>query len=266
MEKEYIFRNIGKRKIQEDNYVFFKFNDIQKNYYNCVIVFDGHGGNSNEKNMPYIIIKKKLYLFISSYFKKNKMNTKSIMDCFVDFDSYIKTDSDIDKKFGTCLSGVFISNNYIYLFNIGDVEYFLIDKKGFAIKSVLHNFKNEKEISRFEKNDCKIKNLRYRGLSVSRTIGDYDCRKNFETSLISCPSVSKTENNSDFIIILKTDGVTISNGEILKSYRRGDIQNVMENKTFLDNTCLVILDIKKGDKKIDKILYKKVYTNILEYL
>lgn len=266
MNKEYVYKNIGNRKIQEDNYIFFKFVDVSKKCFDCYMVFDGHGGESNEKNMPYIIINKKLYLFISTFFRRNKVSKKTIIDCFIDFDNFLKKETEIQKKFGTCISGAFISQSYIYLFNIGDTEYFLIDKKGLVLKSVLHNFYNEKEICRYKKNNLKIKNNRYKGLAVSRSVGDYDCKKEFETSLISCPSVSKTENNSDFLILLKTDGVNISNKELIKNYKENNLQTFMESKKFSDNTCLVVLDIKKKELFIQKYFYKKIYTDVLKYI
>lgn len=240
----FTFKNIGKRKIQEDDIFICDIVDIDKNLFNMVFIFDGHGAKDNVVPLPQYIIKNNvLYKELSSYFKIRKLTSKNIGDFFLTFDSFLE--NKIEKYIGTCLSAVIISLEHVYVVTLGDTNVQIFDNNGnLFYKTPIHDFNNKKELSRFieNKQDHLIKNSRYKGLLMSRTLGDFDCKTIGERCLTGIPEIKKFFNNRNFVFLLKTDGINTSSKILLKKYNEGNIKEFMDNKKFIDNASLIIFE------------------------
>jgi serine/threonine protein phosphatase PrpC len=259
----FTFKNIGKRKKQEDNFIFFSFNDIENTIFNCAFIFDGHGASKNKESLPdYIIKEKVLYKEINKYFLDKKVNIRTLSTFFIYFDSILE--QNIDKKIGTCFSGILLTDKYIYILTLGDTQIRIYDMKGnLFFQTDFHNFNNKIELERYKRNkqDHYIKNGRYKGLLMTRTLGDFDCKELGECSLIPVPEIKKILNNKDFIIMLKTDGMNINNKQLITKYMDSTITNFLENKQFIDNACLIIFNTNYKNFQSKSINNKKIIEN-----
>lgn len=259
----FTFRNIGKRKRQEDNFIFFSFKDIENTTFNCVFIFDGHGAIKGKESLPdYIIKERLLYKELSRYFYDKKVNVQSISMFFIYFDSLLERN--IDKKIGTCFSGLLATDKFIYVLTLGDTQIKIYDENGnLYFQTDFHNFNNKIELERFKKNkqDQYIKNGRYKGLLISRTLGDFDCKEIGEQSLIPVPEIKKILNNNNFIFMLKTDGMNINSSELISRYLDSSITNFLEKKQFIDNACLIMFNIKYKNFLSKNINNKKIIEN-----
>lgn len=251
----FTFKNIGTRKIQEDDFFIFDFEDIEKNIYDVIFIFDGHGAKHENESLPDFIIRENILIKeIKKYFKDKKVSVATLTSFFPYFESYL--DKKVKKYVGTCLSAIFLSNTYFFTLTLGDTSIRIFDSSNkLYFQSELHNFKNAKEFERYQKNkqDIYIKDGRYKGLLMSRTLGDYDCKTLGEQSLIPIPEIKRFYNNKPLIFLLKTDGMTIPSKTLIKKYNDRTLDSYLDKKKFANNACLVIFSSITGLKKNDNI-------------
>lgn len=259
----FTFKNIGKRKKQEDNFIFFSFKDVENTIFNCVFIFDGHGATNNKESLPdYIIKEKVLYKEISNYFSDKKVSIRLLSTFFIYFDSILE--KNIDKNIGTCFSSILLTDKYIYILTLGDTQIKIYDNNvNLFFQTDLHNFNNKTELERYKKNkqDQYIKNNRYKGLLMSRSLGDFDCKEIGECSLIPIPEIKKILNNRNFIFMLKTDGMNIDSDQLISKYMSSVITSFLENKQFLDNACLIIFSTNYKNFCTKTFYNKKIIGN-----
>lgn len=262
----FTFKNIGKRKKQEDNFIFFSFSDVENTVFNSVFIFDGHGATKNKEALPdYIIREKRLYNELTSYFFDKKLNIQTLSLFFIYFDSVLERS--IDKKIGTCFSAVMLTDQYIYILTLGDTHIKIYDTNGnLFFQTEFHNFNNPKELDRYNKNGASqyIKHNRYKGLTMSRTLGDFDCKEIGDQSLVPVPEIKKILNNKNFIFMLKTDGMNIDSKELISKYMDSTITSFLKDKQFIDNACLIIFNTNYKNSSSKKVNNKKPIENTEE--
>lgn len=272
-EKIFSFKNIGKRKIQEDDVFICNIKDVENILYDIFFIFDGHGAKNESEVLPLYLIKSGLlYKELKEFFKIHKLTSESLKIFFGNLDRILE--NKINKYVGCCFSAVIISSNFIYTLTLGDTNIAIYNTDNNLIfKTALHNFKNETELKRFQDNlqEGFLKENRYKGLLMSRTLGDYDCKVIGEKCLIPVPEIKKINNNKNFIFILKSDGVTIPNKILLEKYNDETIDKFLNLKEFIDNASLIIFKniiLEKNEVKnnIFKNENKKKNNNQNDYL
>lgn len=235
------FLNIGKRKYQEDGTIFFSDKDIKKNKYRCTFIIDGHGAVSQDVNMIYFLKEIKiLQKEFTKFFSLHQLDASLLVKFFISFDCKLRNDYLKSHPFlGACISGVIITQDLIYILNIGDTKTAIFSQGGKQLfETSIHDFNNLTELVRFDKK--KIINGRYKGLMMSRVIGDFDRRDGAEHSLICIPEIQTIRNNKSFFFVLKTDGADIPIKKLFGLYSKKTLLKTLTNKTFSDNTCVVI--------------------------
>ncbi|QKE44600.1 hypothetical protein Yalta_153 [Yalta virus] len=249
----FTFKNIGTRTIQEDDFLIFDFEDIEKTRFNVVFIFDGHGAKNKDESLPEVIIRENILINeIKRFFHKRKMSITNLTSFFPYFESYL--DNKVKKYVGTCLSAVFMSPLYFFTLTLGDTSIRIFDSSNkLYFQTPLHNFKNKSEMERYItfKQDVFIKDGRYRGLLMSRTLGDYDCKTLGERCLIPIPEIKRFYNNRPFIFLLKSDGMTISSKILINKYNDCTIDKFLKEKNFANNASLVIFSSTHGLQKTD---------------
>lgn len=272
-EKIFSFKNIGKRKIQEDDVFICDIKDVENVLYNFFFIFDGHGAKNKSEALPlYLIESELLYKELKDFFKIHKLTSENLKIFFNNLDRILE--NKINKYVGCCFSAVIISSDFIYTLTLGDtnIAIYNIDNN-LIFKTCLHNFKNKTELKRFQDNlqEGFLKENRYKGLLMSRSLGDYDCKVIGEKCLIPIPEIKKINNNKNFIFILKTDGVTIPNKILLEKYNDQTIDMFLNVKKFNDNASMIIFKniiLEKKDLKnnISQNENKKKNNNQNDYL
>ena len=272
-EKIFSFKNIGRRKIQEDDVFICDIKDVENVLYNIFFIFDGHGAKNENEGLPMYLIKSGLlYKELKEFFKIHKLNSENLKIFFSNLDRTLE--KKIKKYVGCCLSSVIISSDFIYTLTLGDTNITIYNTDNNLIfKTSLHNFKNEIELKRFQDNlqEGFLKENRYKGLLMSRSLGDYDCKVIGEKCLIPIPEIKKINNNKNFTFILKTDGVTIPNKILLEKYNDQTIDMFLNVKKFNDNAAMIIFKnivLEKKDQKynISKNENKKEINKQNDYL
>lgn len=182
--------DIGNRKTLEDIVLVYKNIKLNNKIFDIFCVLDGHGGN---ECIEYF----KLH-FLTEFTKtfKDQNITKDKINIFFDnFDSNIETNN---IKSGLCFGIILLNNNENFnencnenfnehfCFILGDVKFILKYKNNIEI-SPSHNFMNSKELKRFEKNKIQIKNKNYKGLNVTRNLGNFDIKSKSEKLFLSKP-------------------------------------------------------------------------------
>lgn len=202
--------DIGDRQTQED-YIYIKKNiKILKNNYDIIGVFDGHNGN--ECNL---LINKYLMYYIDLY-QSNPKYSLLTFKIFIKL-VFIRLDIKIGKiqnKSGSCVNLVFLDTrgpegprNPNYIVNIGDVQS-IIKFNSSVYVTPLHNFENPNEMSRFSKNNIKHITkgtktvMMYKGLSVSRVLGDSDVK---DESILNLPEIYEFNDYDE--IFIYSDGI-----------------------------------------------------------
>lgn len=254
----FTFKNIGTRAIQEDDFLIFDFEDIEKTRFNVAFIFDGHGAKDKSESLPDIIIRENILIReIKKYFATRKMSISNLTSFFPYFESYL--DNKVKKYVGTCLSAVFMSPLYFFILTLGDTSIRIFDTSNkLYFQTPLHNFKNKTEMERYRtfKQDTSIKDGRYRGLLMSRTLGDYDCKTLGERCLIPIPEIKRFYNNRPFVFLLKSDGMTISSKTLISKYNNSSIDKFLKEKKFANNASLVIFssmyELQKTDIDVEE--------------
>lgn len=245
------FEHIGNKETQEDACFCFKDNDVQ--YY---FVLDGHG---YDKTQIFIIdfLKKNDFLknMISLFFKKHIINKKNIELFFKQLDLFLQK-----KKIcsGACLTGAIVDykENFLYLLNIGDTKYFVFKENKLILESQDHNIKNKKEYARIIKygKTSFIKFGRYKKISMTRVLGDFDCKTELPNPIIPIPEIISLPLKN-LQIILTTDGIKFN-------YNINTIINLfnLKNDSY-DNLIKYCKEVssnnikKYKNKKIDNVLF-----------
>lgn len=270
MYKNFEFSDIGSKNIQEDNKLIFTYNNIS--FY---FIFDGHGYKKNEISLVHFLLendylKNKLILF----FKHNILNSDNIKLFFINLDKEL-LDKNINS--GVCLAGIIYYIDKIYILNIGDTIVYIYDKnKKNIFKTPLHDLNNENEMYRIKKykKTKYIKNSRYKKLSMTRTLGDKDCKDPIDEPLIACPDVYVLKNNALYYFLISTDGININydinqiinmynfyNNKTLYKYCKRIAQNNILKFINVDNILFYILNNKKNFI-INNIVYNSLRFNI----
>lgn len=193
--------SIGTKNIQEDKIIKFEYQDIK-----FFFILDAHGTKEIEKGV------------ISFFDKNDYFKNKFIKNCDK-FDSkkdLIKiTLNEIDKDLiskkmtsGTCLVGLIQDSKKTFVFNIGDCQCYVFEPNlNLVFKTPLHNLNNIEEKKRIIEMGYGrfINNNRYKNLSITRTLGDYDCREVVNDPIISKPFIQEFPNN--MIFFLCSDGI-----------------------------------------------------------
>lgn len=254
MFKNFEFSHIGSKTVQEDAKLIFKHNNVE--YY---FIFDGHGYKKNDISLVHFLLKKKfLKNKIKSYFENNILNSDNIK-CF--FNTLDKEILNKNIKSGVCLSGLICSGDWIYIVNIGDTMLYVFDQnKQLIFKTPVHNLSNKAEIDRIKyfKKENFVKKNRYKKLSMTRTLGDSDCKDLNDEPLIATPEVFTLKNNRFYYFILATDGISIGydiskiielydffTNTKLYDYCKKTNQNNLLNSPFVDNVFMYIVNNKK---------------------
>lgn len=270
MYKNFEFSNIGSKDIQEDNKLIFNYNNI--GFY---FIFDGHGYKKHEISLVHFLLEKDyLKNKLISFFKNNIISSDNIKLFFINLDKEL-LNKNINS--GVCLAGIIYYTDKIYILNIGDTLIYIYDKnKKNIFKTPLHNLNNDNEIYRIKK--CKklkyIKNNRYKKLSMTRTLGDKDCKDIDNEPLIACPEVYVLKNNTLYYFLISTDGININydinqiislynfyNNKLLYNYCKTIAsKNIIKYKN-VDNILFYILNNKKN-LIINNIIYNSLKFNI----
>jgi serine/threonine protein phosphatase PrpC len=235
------FIDIGKREYQEDGFVSFSDRDIKKNKYRAAFVIDGHGAKSPKINIIHFLKEMKiLHNEFTRFFSLHQIDSSLLINFFIDFDSKLRSDYlKLYPFLGACISGAVITQDFIYIINIGDTKTAIFSQAGKRLfETSVHDFNNPAELVRFE--NKKIVNGRYKGLMMSRVIGDFDRRDGAEHSLVCIPEIQTIRNNMSLFFILTTDGVTIPIKKLFSLYSKKTLAETLANKTFTDNACVTI--------------------------
>lgn len=276
------FNNIGSKLIQEDSYLNFSCLD-----YECVFVFDGHGATKQKDSLPHLIVNNNiLKKRFKDFFLKEELTIRNIEQFFIDFDNFLLVEKSILKEIGLCMSGIIIDKkkNNIFVLNIGDTKVLVYNsKKQNIYKTNVHNLDNENEIKRIKKcnKEHYIRNNRYKKLSMTRTIGDFDCKEPFNEPLIPKPEIVCISGPSgpkdhmafpnhvcstdcvnpiqlEYYFILATDGMNLGyepnviialyeKKQKLTKYCEEINKKNLSSHRLVDNVCIIVCKIRKLD-------------------
>lgn len=248
------YENKGTKEIQEDVSIIF-----ETDLYECFFLFDGHGiiGKDHDTSLVHYFIKNNYFRrkFIS-FFTKFNINKQNLISFFKKLDEWIIKSYKYNS--GTCFAGLIKIKNKsaIFLLHTGDVEYHIFNTKLKKIFSCeVHDLKNKKEINRINSfsKSCYIKNNRYKKLSMTRTLGDKDCKDLFNEPLIAIPEIKEINIKNNLIFFFTTDGIRYHYDiiEILKRLRNPidslnlckeiSEKNNLQKKYSIDNIKFFIL-------------------------
>lgn len=266
----YRFISIGSRKIQEDAYEFFEFKNVYKKKIKCIFVFDGHGAKTENTQIVSLVIDNKVFRNIfTKFFKRTNINSYSLYDFFNNFDDDLKHNALKNFIFlGMCISGIIICEDYIYVINIGDARTVVFSPIGKIVyKTPIHDFHNETELKRYEKDSRSqlIINKRYKGLSMSRVLGDFDVKSPGDKSLIPTPEICKIINNRELVILLNTDGLKIPKKKIFEYYIKNTLTETLSREIFNDNVCVLVYNHKIHSELHEKVKVNLYFSHVLDY-
>lgn len=181
-------------------------------------IFDGHGGDLTSK-----FLEQYLYdIFVNQPQHMNVLD--SLSKTYIDIDSklheYISKYKPRDSS-GSTATTLVLNNNFFWIANTGDSR-IIMSKNGKAIQLTQdHKPDSVSEHTRITSHKQKIKKdgsiYRIGPLAVSRTIGDFDVRKTFD-SIIPYPDTFKYKLTKDIrFFVLGSDGLydVMSNQEII---------------------------------------------------
>lgn len=266
MYKNFEFSDIGSKSVQEDNKLIFKLNNID--FY---FIFDGHGYKKKEVSLVHFLLKNNfLKNKLILYFQNNDINSDNIKTFFVNLDKEL-----LEKNINSCVcvAGIIYYVDKIYIFNIGDTLVYVFNKqKQNIFQNHLHNLYNNGELNRIQRYNKMhhVKNNRYKKLSITRTLGDKDCKDETNEPLIACPDVYVLKNDALYYFLIATDGINIGyniekiikmynlyNNKQLYDYCKTIAKNNLKQYKDVDNVLFYILSNKKKN-----ILYKIMYNSI----
>lgn len=231
-----IFYDIGKRERQEDRYLFFTFRDM-----NFILLMDGHGYQHNKIELVQLLYHKFNNL-IQYFFKTRDVNKNNLYTFFKQLDESI-----YKKKInsGVCLTLMIQTKDLIYICTIGDVGCLILNSN-FKIlyKNQRHTFYNKYEIERYKQFGLEIfiKNNRYRGLKVSRSLGNTDIRAALVHPMVGIPNIDVFDFIIESKIILFTDGM-LEHFMECDLAANDDIFSVIITQTYKDNATLIFFTI-----------------------
>lgn len=272
------YEHIGNKKRQEDCSFVFKHNNID--YY---FVLDGHGYEKDKIFINDFLKQKKFfYHIIKKFFTNYPLDEKHIIIFFKHLDNTIKKNN---INSGACLTGAIVdnNNNLLYILNIGDTMCYMFKNNKLVFKTKEHNLKNNVELERIKKYQKTkyINNGRYKNITMTRVLGDTDCKDDKLNPIIPTPEINKFNINDDMVILLSTDGIKFKYDikSIIDLYnnKKEDLekyclditnQNLLKYKNnSIDNVLFIIVSIKKSlvpfsqnKKKIKKNI-TEVYNN-----
>lgn len=235
MKNMRIFYSIGKRLRQEDSYLFFTFKDM-----NFFLLMDGHGYEPNKIELVTYLRSKFKYL-IEYFFKDLDINEKTLSIFFKKLDKYIYTKGITS---GVCLTLVIKVNKIIYVCTLGDVGCIIYDDLIIKYKNIRHTFDNINEVERYKKFNLEIfiQNKRYKGLKVSRSLGNGDLRTSQIHPMAGVPNIDAVDYTDKSKIILFTDGI-LEHFMECELATINDIFSKVKNYSFKDNTTLILFDV-----------------------
>jgi len=270
MTELFTFSHIGTKKIQEDIFINFNCKDFTSNSYSCFFIFDGHGYNEKQISLVHYFLENDFFeKRFKRNFKKKEISQKSIYVFFKELDDFLLMKN---VNSGACISATLISKEKIFLFNLGDCAFYLFDpiRKKCLFESISHDLDNPKEVDRINNMNMShhIKNGRYKKLSVTRVIGDSDCKGISNEPLIPIPSVKEIKNNNDLWIFLTTDGIKmnyslkeiinrIDDEKSLNNYLSNVATNNIGMGKDIDNFYCVLIK-QRIEKRAKKICKKKI--------
>lgn len=259
----YDIQLLGSQKIQEDLIIIFDYLE-----YKCFFMFDGHGSKLKD-NKLIIFLKNKFEKIFIEFFRNIIIDYNNLNEFFIFFDKLI-----FEKKFieGSCLSFLIINDlKYNCLYgNIGDCMVFLYTKDDNIIKTDIHNFEILSEIDRYKNYGFSlfIKNKRYKGINVSRSIGDYNIRKYIDSPFNGIPTIYELKDITKIkYIVLNSDGLDskneINNTNIIKQeyyihniINEINIKEILNKKQYYDNTSCIIIYINKFDLLLEEYYFE----------
>lgn len=234
------YLNKGIPDYMEDYIIIKNFKDYNiryKNHY-CLCIIDGHGGDSTA-----LFIKNNFCNILYNCLQKNYSISESIK---ITINSIEKTMINKKEKSGSTLCGMYISNKYIYLFNIGDSKMILYnDKFNIIFQSIEHNTYNKSEIKNIKEhmdNNYIINSNSEYSINLTRTIGDYDFK-----DIINSEFEFKIIKKSDVkYIILASDGfwdlsIKNMNAYVKKIIMSGSKYKMLLNKNIYHDNVSIIL-------------------------
>ena len=205
--KDYFYREEINSRTQEsmEDFTLIKhpFLSLDKHNLSLFCVFDGHGGDFVAK-----YLKENFASILHNSIKLNyTLNFHSILNStFESVDKNLEK-FDITQNCGSTATIVVMDNNIIYCANVGDSKCFYIDKNNAVQISEDHNCKNEKEKELLKKKGVKIfLNRVFGSLSLTRTFGDFEFKKEGITSIPYIKKIYLDKNDIKYIVIA-SDGI-----------------------------------------------------------
>lgn len=278
MEIYFKFLDIGTKNLQEDCYV-----EIEFGKYKFIFVLDGHGGIDKNIKMPltdYLLKNNLLKKHLKNFFKKNELNQNTLIGFFQYLDNFLFNKK---VKSGVCLTCLLLDTekNLIYILNIGDTLTSVFNQNMKLLYTTpvhdLNNIVEKNRIFKFKK-ESYIKNNRYKKLSMTRSLGDHDCKEIFNEPLIPDPSIVQLQNNQPFTFILATDGIHMNydfdtilklfdktNPTLLNEYCLSIKNKNLNSNQNIDNVCILVvtnnIENKKRVKKDSILSNKNIHNN-----
>jgi serine/threonine protein phosphatase PrpC len=224
------YHTIGEREYMEDESLICSFGN--KDIY-MIAVLDGHGGDFASKHFCIDIPKK-----INKYIQEGKEITEEIIkNAFIKSDRNTwYTQSFTDKgSMGTCFSGVLITDDKIFVINLGDSRTVILNKESKVLfQTEDHKPDNPEEKTRIEKYGSYVTEGRVSGiLSLSRALGDFDQKRNDSNKYVyivsPVPDVKILKREKGMHIIIHCDGLneTLNERYIIDMYNK--YNNSVEN-------------------------------------
>lgn len=205
--KDYFYREEINSRTHEsmEDFTLIKhpFLSLDKHNLSLFCVFDGHGGDFVAK-----YLKENFASILHNSIKINyTLNFHGILkSTFESADKKLEK-YDITQNCGSTGTIVVLDNNIIYCANVGDSKCFYIDKNNAVQISEDHNCKNEKEKELLKKKGVKIfLNRVFGSLSLTRTFGDFEFKKEGITSIPYIKKIYLDKNDIKYIVIA-SDGI-----------------------------------------------------------
>lgn len=254
----FTFVSQGDIEIQEDLTLIFTHDD-----YSCFFIFDGHSIKNTKKNKLILYLKEDFENQFHLFFQDKKINNDILLKFFTHIDKLI-----FDKKLqeGSCLSFVILNNHLCDFFygNLGDCCVTFLTKDDEIIMTESHNFTSKSEISRYIKQNLAflIKNKRFKGINVSRALGDSNVRLLYDYPFNGIPSIYHGMDIKEIKkIILFSDGLEQKNELSFndrlipaKDHIKQLLNKIQLDKDYLssieyhDNTSCIILELLETKK------------------
>lgn len=233
------FIDKGNKELQEDRIL-----KINNNHFFLISIIDGHGSKYKDDIIKYLEnnFKKK---FIQ-YFKNTSFSIESIKKFFLILDKMVRKEN---INSGACFVGILLDKktNLLYVINIGDSYIKLYNKNTLQLiyQNKLHNLNNITELNRIKRYNKEryIINNRYKGLLVTRTIGDHNCKNDKEEPLIALPDIN-IFNNDDYLILLYSDGFLLNYDikYLINNYKSVYLKEYLQTISYKNNHTYKIID------------------------